>query len=1324
MKKKLLVLFLAVVALFSVLVFNVSAAEEAALPEICPYCNKSVTWEPLTEANAEDVAVAGGHRYLAFEGDEAIWSTKSIPKTVCLYMNGKTLISPEGIGRVFTIKGTLNLIGEGTVKGRGFSSTESFGGAINVTGTLNVYGTTVTTTAESGRTAGRGGVVYLSGDASVLNLYSGNIIGGRAANGGTLTVDGVANIYGGTLGGGTATAAGGAVYIRDGGTLNVMGGTIEGGTAKTTGGAIHSHEQANLYISGGTIKGGESTKNGGTLYVNNIKGGEVIMSGGKIEGGYSGNAGGAVYIIGGATFEMTGGKITGGSAKTTGPCVYVPDNAKIILSGSASIEELRFNSYEANRVLVKGKCTGSVLFRGATGQAVDGAIVGVAEEGADLHKASYTVHNTELTLVTEGTDVKMSSVGYIDIMDSHIGYCEACDKQVTWLSYADVDYENATYIYSGHYYVVSDEDVVNWKLKYIVGDDVVCLDLMGKQLVGSSRAFDVTKGVLNIMDSVGGGSVTACGPTNVETVYGGVFFVREPSTLNLYSGKLTYTLPTDGRSYVARGGVVYCRGALNVYGGEISGGAAKAGGNVYIDAAADYVGHMGLYGGLVGANVKVPGASTSGPCIVNRGTQTLSGNGTASALLMSNAKGYTPALAERITIDGAYTGSVAITLSEWDGTIDIGTAVNADVSGCNVTFASNEAKGGKLVIADGQLFVLHNEPAALVRTTAGAYTVYATAAEAVAAAGSENLVILLANAENIAVEGMVHMDLNGFAVNGAAGAGTLVCKDSATDDFTVADGAYGCVTGATCQVAGMTVASPCGEDNYLMVTENGAASFHRVQLTIAEAVFRPAAAGIYYKCSFLGDEKVAALVKNVGIVLNASEAPTLANMETTSLYTQQGAELFGATGTSCLLADVLKADLADAENLARATTDVYANAYITTVNGEVLLGNTVCTNLQEQVNTIDANWTYMTIQQKAAFMDMYYAYQALLAGEGWSVTNAVSIADRKNQFETIDYTPYVCPWNYDVVEAAKADGKVHYYFFAGEGLFISATQTYKDKWGDAYLVVFPNGQTMLVDSGPLSYAPVVAENLRRMGITHLDAILITHPHSDHHNGLFSDSAVLNIGFLQEITVDQVYFRGGVDPDSTTEDLVSRVCRDLNIPCDIMENGDVLTFGDVRLECVWPLLGQGDAFISGGEEINNMSIVVRVDYGEHSSLLTGDLYVQGEKWVLERVDQALLDVDFLKVPHHGYNTSSSVAFLQAITPELAMSIGRLPIPSKVYERYETLGIELLDDRMCGYVEVTGAADGTLEYTTSRDGLEDDNTTPDTGDEEVLPDTDED
>ena len=1310
--KKLLTMLFAAVALVCLLAFSVSA-EETTLPTKCPHCNKTVTWEPLTEANAEDVAISSGHRYLAFEADEMIWTTKSIPKKVCLYMNGKTLVSPEGVGRIFNVGGTLNLIGEGTVKGRGFESTDNFGGAINVTGTLNVYGATVTTTGESDRTAGRGGVVYLSGANAVLNLYSGNIIGGKAANGGTLGIDtGIANIYGGTLGGGTATTSGGAVYIRTGGTLNVAGGTVQGGTAKSYGGAVHIHQNATLIVSSGAITGGNATKNGGTVYAN--ANAITQITGGTIGGGTAGNAGGALYVNAGAAIELAGGNFTSGKA-LLGPCIYVPSGANVTLTGSVSAEEFRFDHYEVSRLNVKGICTGEIVFRGGTGEATDGAIIGTAEEGADLHSADYTVYNTDLTLIHKGTDLVISAVGYIDHVETKRGYCEVCKKNVEWMSYPAVEYENHTYMYSGHYYIDSEEQIINWKQKFIVGNDLVCLDLMGKTLKSNSRAFEVTKGTLNIFDSVGGGVVTGCGPTNVSTVYGGTLFVREPSTLNIYGGLMTYYFADDDRSYVARGGVIYSRGEVNIYGGEVSGGASKAGGNIYMDATADGVSHLGLYGGIVGSNVKVPGASTSGACIVSRGTVLLSGDPQITALMMGSTT-YTPALSERVTVEGSFTGSVVFTLSNYAGETDIGQAVNGSLTGSTISFASNDAKYYTMTVVGDELLMLRDAPAALVEQD-GAYTAYATVAEAITAADKTGLVILLADAQDITVNGLTHMDLSGHTVTGASGTGVLVCKDSTTDDFTVADGVYGKITGATCQVAAMTVAF--AEDNYLAITEEDGTSFHRVQLKIVNSVLRPSAAGLYYKSAFYGDEMVTAKVATVGVILNAYEVPTFENMDTTSLYTVEGKEKFNTTGNSCLLSGIMKTENDAAVNLANAGTSVYASAYMVTDSGEYLFGTTVYTGLQEQVNTINDNWTYMTIQQKQAFMDMYYTYETVMQDAGWSVSNAVSIAQRKVQFETTDYTPYLCPWNFDVVEAAKADGKVHYYFFAGEGLHISDTQTYKDKWGDAYLIVFPNGQTLLVDSGPLSYAPVVAENLRRMGITHLDAILITHPHSDHHNGLFSDSAVLNIGYLKEITVGDVYFRGGVDPDSTTEDLVSRVCRDLNIPCHVMDKGDILYFGDVKLECVWPLEGQGDAWIVGGEEINNMSIVVRIDYGEHSSLLTGDLYMQGEKWMLERVDNSLLDVDFLKVPHHGYNTSSSYALLETVSPELAMSIGRLPIPQKVYDRYAALGIPFLDDRKCGYVEVVGAFDGTLTYETSRN---DDGTTtnPDTGDEDVVPD----
>lgn len=310
---------------------------------------------------------------------------------------------------------------------------------------------------------------------------------------------------------------------------------------------------------------------------------------------------------------------------------------------------------------------------------------------------------------------------------------------------------------------------------------------------------------------------------------------------------------------------------------------------------------------------------------------------------------------------------------------------------------------------------------------------------------------------------------------------------------------------------------------------------------------------------------------------------------------------------------------------------------------------------------------------------MFDSYENVMRDNSWSVSNAVSIADSVDVFETTDYTPYMTPWE----NIAEPDGKIHYYFMSGEGLVISPTGSNPGKWGDSCLIVFLDGQTMLIDSGYAAFVPLLTKNLQQMGITRLDYVLITHPHADHQS-MFYDAAVLGTDFFDLFEIGQVYWRDGYDPDSTGCQMAYRVCRDLNIPIDVIEKGDVVQIGDVRMECLWPLAGDSDNLISVGEEINNTSITVRFDYGEHSSIFAADLYVKGEKGVLKNVDNSLLDVDFLKIPHHGFDTSCSIEFLEAISPELAVATSRNPVHSRTQGRFDALGIPLLDDLTKGYI----------------------------------------
>ena len=95
---------------------------------------------------------------------------------------------------------------------------------------------------------------------------------------------------------------------------------------------------------------------------------------------------------------------------------------------------------------------------------------------------------------------------------------------------------------------------------------------------------------------------------------------------------------------------------------------------------------------------------------------------------------------------------------------------------------------------------------------------------------------------------------------------------------------------------------------------------------------------------------------------------------------------------------------------------------------------------------------------------------------------------------------------------------------------------------------------------------------------------------------------------------------------------------------------------------------------------------RLEYGAHSSLFPGDLYVLGESQLLEAVGNKL-DVDLVKICHHGQDTSSSEAFVRMVSPELAIATGFVPIASVVEEAYQSVGAKVLFDRYHGYIHIT-------------------------------------
>ena len=322
----------------------------------------------------------------------------------------------------------------------------------------------------------------------------------------------------------------------------------------------------------------------------------------------------------------------------------------------------------------------------------------------------------------------------------------------------------------------------------------------------------------------------------------------------------------------------------------------------------------------------------------------------------------------------------------------------------------------------------------------------------------------------------------------------------------------------------------------------------------------------------------------------------------------------------------------------------------------------------------------------------------LLCGCSGAPESTTAPTETTEAADAVDYTPYMCPWTAEDLAAARSSGKMHYFFMAAEGLHISRNQQNVDKWGDSTLIVLPDGKLLLVDTGPSAYGPVLLRNLQQMGVERLDYMIITHPHSDHQNGAF-DEFNRDGGILDLIGVDQVYWRGAGVGSSDKDMLVAKVCFEKKIPCEIIEAGTVLELGGVTLTGLWPAAGTSNYLVPKAD-INDKSMVFRLDFQEHSALFTADLYFAGEEQLLAATDPALLDTDFMKVPHHGHPTSSSAELILAVSPELSVAMARVPIQYKVRELYKRSGSELLYDLINGYIHVTADAEGNMEYTTTR------------------------
>lgn len=218
--------------------------------------------------------------------------------------------------------------------------------------------------------------------------------------------------------------------------------------------------------------------------------------------------------------------------------------------------------------------------------------------------------------------------------------------------------------------------------------------------------------------------------------------------------------------------------------------------------------------------------------------------------------------------------------------------------------------------------------------------------------------------------------------------------------------------------------------------------------------------------------------------------------------------------------------------------------------------------------------------------------------------------------------------------AARPDGRLHV-------TVMNAGQ------GDAILVEAPGGETMLVDGGP---DPELT--LRRIGANlaffqrRIDLLVLTHPHQDHVAGLVDAVDRFHIGAL---------LHAGIAFDNPAYDHLLADATAAAVPVMLARADSTIMLGPrTALRIAYPTAADAAAPLPD-DDINNGSVVLELRFGEFTALLTGDAEAPVEASLLARGELAA--VDLLKVGHHGSRSSTTPAFLAALSPSIAViSVG--------------------------------------------------------------------
>ena len=193
--------------------------------------------------------------------------------------------------------------------------------------------------------------------------------------------------------------------------------------------------------------------------------------------------------------------------------------------------------------------------------------------------------------------------------------------------------------------------------------------------------------------------------------------------------------------------------------------------------------------------------------------------------------------------------------------------------------------------------------------------------------------------------------------------------------------------------------------------------------------------------------------------------------------------------------------------------------------------------------------------------------------------------------------------------------------------------------GDSCFIQTDNLSSVLIDGGDKGCGTnTLIPFFKYKSVMSLDAVFVSHLHDDHVSGI---EEIINNGFK----IKHIYMSDKVKKSENYNEFEKLISNN-NISYTFMNDDDTITIDNTTFTAINTSAEHSDE--------NELSLVLRFDCGNNSILFTGDISSTTENEILSDPD---VDTDILKVAHHGSSGSSSIDFINAVSPELSViSVG--------------------------------------------------------------------